>query len=245
MKNVLIIGATSAIAEACARLWANKGYRLYLVARNEERLQYLANDLLVRGAKTVHTQLIDLNQLDSHVMILHDVIKEFNTIDMTLISHGTLGDQTACEQNFYLAHQELNTNAISVISLLTCLANQFEQQKKGTIAVISSVAGDKGRQSNYVYGTAKAAISTFLQGLRQRLDKSGVHVLTVKPGFVDSPMTKSFKKNRLWVKPKTVAYCIDKAIRKNKDVVYIPGFWFIIMTVIRLIPEKIFKRLSL
>jgi len=143
------------------------------------------------------------------------------------------------------ALQELQTNCLSVLSLLTRLANQLEQQGHGCLAVISSVAGDRGRQSNYIYGTAKGALTIFLQGLRNRLGKTGVQVLTIKPGFVDSPMTRDFNKGLLWVKPAKIAEGILKAIDKRKEVVYLPFFWRYIMLIIRLIPEKVFKRLSL
>lgn len=245
MKKILIIGATSAIAEATARLWAGEGHRLYLVARNGERLQAMAADLKIRGAESTGVGVLDLNDFARHQQALDDAVKALDGIDVVLIAHGTLGDQKACEQDFNLTLRELNTNAISVISLLTHLANRFEAQGHGTIAVISSVAGDRGRQSNYVYGTAKAAVTVFLQGLRQRLHKSGVHVLTLKPGFVDTHMTRDFKKGVLWVKPEVVARRIAGSVAGRRDVVYAPGFWRLIMAVIKLIPEKIFKRIKL
>lgn len=244
MKNVLIIGATSAIAEATARRWARRGYRLYLVARNGERLHAIAADLKIRGAESVHVAELDLNELGKHKAAIAEAIQTLGCIDIVLIAHGTLGDQKACETDFTLALSELNTNAISSISLLTHLANHFEAQKRGTIAVISSVAGDRGRQSNYVYGTAKGALTVFLQGLRQRLYKHGVHVLTVKPGFVDTPMTSQFRKGILWAKPDAIATSIDVGIERRECAVYAPWFWYWIMTLIRLIPEAIFKRLS-
>lgn len=245
MKKILVIGATSAIVEATARLWATEGHLLYLVARDEERLQTIAQDLKIRGAAEVHTKVLDLNQFDKHVAFIQNIIQTIGGIDIAFIGYGTLGNQKDCEQDFNLALQELNTNAISVISLLTPLANYFETRQGGTIAVISSVAGDRGRQSNYVYGTAKGAVSIFLQGLRQRLQKSGVHVLTIKPGFVDTPMTREFKKGALWATPETVAKSIHNAIDKGRNVSYVPWFWLGIMTIIRLIPETVFKRLRL
>jgi short-subunit dehydrogenase len=132
-----------------------------------------------------------------------------------------------------------------VIALATVLANRFEAQRSGSIAVISSVAGDRGRQSNYVYGAAKGAVTLLLQGLRNRLSKSGVQVLTIKPGFVDTPMTAEFKKGALWAKPDDIAHGIVSAIDRRRDVVYLPGFWRLIMLIIRHIPEPIFKRMSL
>lgn len=245
MKKILIIGATSAIAEATARLWANKGHRLYLMARNKERLDAIAADLLIRGAESTQVGLFDVNDFDRHEEAIDTAIQSLDGVDLVLIAHGTLGNQQACEHDFTLAHKELNTNAISVISLLTHLANRLEAQKGGVIAVISSVAGDRGRQSNYIYGTAKGAVTIFLQGLRQRLYKSGAHVLTIKPGFVDTPMTRDFKKGLLWASPDSIAKSIDTAWEHRTNVAYTPWFWRFIMLIIRIIPEFIFKKLSL
>jgi len=245
MKKILIIGATSAIAEATARLWAQQGAQLYLLGRNAEQLKAISADLKIRGASETQYALLDANDLASHASILETAATALNGFDIVLIAHGTLGDQRACEKDFNLALQELNTNAISVISLLTHLGNRFETQKFGSIAVISSVAGDRGRQSNYVYGTAKGAVSIFLQGLRNRLQPSGVQVLTIKPGFVDTPMTASFKKGPLWASPEAIGLSILKAIDKRRDVVYTPWFWWGIMAIIKAVPEKIFKKLKL
>lgn len=245
MKKILIIGATSAIAEATARLWAAQGHRLHLLGRNAERLTTIAADLKIRGAESAQYAVLDVNDFAQHAAGLDDATAALGGLDVVLIAHGTLGDQKACEQDFSVALQELNTNAISVISLLTHLANRFEAQKHGAIAVISSVAGDRGRQSNYVYGTAKGAVSIFLQGLRNRLYKFGVQVLTIKSGFVDTPMTASFKKGPLWTSPEAIARSIYDGIEKRRDVIYTPWFWLGIMTVIRLIPERIFKILKI
>ncbi|MEQ1636270.1 MAG: SDR family oxidoreductase [Methylococcales bacterium] len=245
MRKILIIGATSAIAEATARIWGQRGDHLFLVARNAAKLQLIADDLRVRGCPKVATYCMDANNLDAHETMLDAGKQALNGLDTVLIAHGTLSDQTACQQSVALTLQEINTNALSVIALLTHIANRFEQQKQGTIAVISSVAGDRGRQSNYVYGSAKAMVTTFTSGLRQRLYKSGVGVVTIKPGFVDTPMTAEFKKGILWVSPETLARCIDSAVEKNRDLSYAPWFWFGIMAVIKLIPEWFFKRLKL
>jgi len=163
-----------------------------------------------------------------------------------LIAHGTLPDQQACAASAGLTLQEIQTNAISTIALLTHVANYFEQQGSGSIAVISSVAGDRGRQSNYVYGSAKAMVSTFLQGLRNRLQFSGVHVLTIKPGFVDTPMTAHITpKGKLWAQPQDIAKGIVRALNKQQDVVYLPWIWRYIMLIIQHLPEFLFKRLRL
>jgi short-subunit dehydrogenase len=245
MQKALIIGATSAIAEATARLFARRGDRLYLLARNQERLESVAQDLKIRGAETVQRKVLDVNNFKYHKQVLNEAVERMGGIDIALIAHGTLPDQKACEQDFEHTLKALNTNAISTVSLLTHLANLFEAQRRGTIAVISSVAGDRGRQSNYIYGTSKGAVSIFLQGLRNRLYKSGVHVLTIKPGFVDTPMTASLKKDWLWATPEAIANGILKAIGKRRDVVYLPSFWRMIMLFIKIIPERIFKRMKL
>jgi short-subunit dehydrogenase len=166
-------------------------------------------------------------------------------IDICLVAHGTLSDQPACQADVALTLQELKTNALSTIALLTLVAQRFERQRHGTIAVISSVAGDRGRQSNYVYGTAKAALDAFLEGLRQRLHKVGVRVVTIKPGFVDTPMTAAFRKGALWARPEQIAPRIHRAILRGTDVVYVPAFWRPIMLVIRLLPRRLFKMVRL
>jgi short-subunit dehydrogenase len=166
-------------------------------------------------------------------------------VDVVLIAHGTLPDQKTCEASVDTAMAEFATNATSTIALLTVLANRLESAGRGTMAVISSVAGDRGRASNYLYGSAKAAVSTFLSGLRQRLAKRGVAVVTIKPGFVDTPMTRNFKKGLLWAKPDAVAAGIVKAADKGTPVAYLPWFWFVIMAIIRAVPEFIFKRINL
>lgn len=242
MRRVLIVGATSAIAEATERRLAAAGARLFLVARNADKLSAIADDLRLRGAAQVETYAMDATDYDRHATAVEAAEKALGGLDTALIAHGSLPDQKACEAAFDLTRREIETNALSVISLLTHLANRFEQQRHGTIAVISSVAGDRGRQSNYVYGTAKGAVTLFLQGLRNRLHRAGVQVITIKPGFVDTPMTAAFAKGALWASPDVVAKAIVSAIEKGKDVVYTPWFWRPIMGLIRLIPEFLFKR---
>ena len=245
MKRVLIIGATSAIAEAAARQWATQGAVLFLVGRKTERLQAIAADLQVRGAKLAVTHVMEATDLAAHEPMLVAAEEALGGIDIALIAHGTLPDQKACEASVELTLQEINTNGLSVIALATRVANRMEAQGSGSIAVISSVAGDRGRQSNYVYGAAKGLVTRFLQGLRNRLAKKGVQVLTIKPGFVDTPMTAAFKKGALWAQPDDVARGILAAIENGKNEVYLPGFWWLIMAIIRHIPEPIFKKLSL
>src|SRR5438445_2122617 len=187
--RILIVGAASAIAQEAAKWFAKDGVEFFLVARSAEKLEDIGNDLKVRGAKRIETFVLDLNDFDRHQEMIETAIASLSGLDMVLIAHGTLGDQQKCQKSVAETLKEFTTNCTSVISLLTILADYFEQQRRGCIAVISSVAGDRGRKSNYVYGASKGAVSIFLQGLRNRLDKSGVAVVTVKPGFVDTPMT--------------------------------------------------------
>src|SRR5690242_7323269 len=168
---------------------AERGDALYLVGRNQARLAAIAADLSVRGSPRVGSEVLDANDLAAHEPMLVRAESFLAGFDTVLIAHGTLSDQKACETSVELTLQEINTNALSVIALLTRVANRLAQQRAGTIAVISSVAGDRGRASNYVYGSAKALVTAFLSGLRQRLAKAGVSVVTIKPGFVDTPMT--------------------------------------------------------
>lgn len=243
MKKILIIGATSAIAESAARIWSQRGNELFLVARNQERLNLIAKDLKVRGASVINSYCMDANNFDQHASLLDQAFGILGSIDIVLIAHGTLSNQKECEQSVELTMQEIKTNALSVIALLTHLASRFEKQESGTIAVISSVAGDRGRSSNYIYGSSKAMLTTFTSGLRQRLYKSGVSVVTIKPGFVDTPMTAEFKKGLLWAKPQKIAMGIVSACDKNNGEVYMPSFWWGIMRIINLIPDKVFKKI--
>jgi decaprenylphospho-beta-D-erythro-pentofuranosid-2-ulose 2-reductase len=245
MRKALILGATSAIAQETAKLLAADGGSLFLVGRDSAKLESVAQDLRVRGARRVVTLTCDLNAIDQHDLILKrstDVLEGLNTV---LISYGTLSNQELCENSVIAALDQLKTNFLSVVSLLTLIGNRFEEQRNGCIAVISSVAGDRGRQSNYVYGAAKGALTVFLSGLRNRLVKAGVTVITIKPGFVDSPMTASFRKGFLWVSPAVVGRGVYRAIVSRKDVVYLPWYWRYIMMAVVLIPERMFKRLSL
>ncbi len=245
MRKILIVGATSAIAEAVARIFAERGDALYLVGRKSDLLASLVADLKVRGAHTAAAETLDATDLAAHEAMLDRAEQALGGLDTVLIAHGTLSDQKACESSMKLTVEELTTNALSVAALLTPVAARFEHRKAGTIAVISSVAGDRGRRSNYVYGSAKALVTAFLSGLRQRLGRSGVVVITIKPGFVDTPMTAAFRKGPLWVKPAQVAAGIVRSIDRAGSVVYLPGFWRPVMFVIRAIPEAIFRRLTL
>ncbi|VAX10802.1 Oxidoreductase, short-chain dehydrogenase/reductase family [hydrothermal vent metagenome] len=245
MKKILIIGATSAIAQEVAKIYALEQCTLYLVGRNEDRLHIVADDLRARCAQAVEILACDLSDPTMHRHLIESAQSYLQEIDVALIAYGSLPDQPVCESSVEQTLLELNTNFISVVALLTLLANVFEKQGSGNIAVISSVAGDRGRQSNYVYGAAKGGLSIFLGGLRNRLSSKGVNVLTIKPGFVDTPMTADFKKGLLWVSAESLAKNIVKAIDKKRGVAYLPWFWWPIMLIIKSIPERVFKKLKL
>lgn len=244
-KNILIIGASSAIAAEVAKLYAAQNANFVLWARNEQKLNVVADDLKVRGANEITTIIADVLDESQHEQYLQNAIDALGSIDVALIAHGTLPNQEECEQSLDKTMQEIAINGTSVVRLMHIIAQQLEQQNSGSLAVISSVAGDRGRQSNYTYGSAKALVSAFAEGMLSRFEGSPVHVMLVKPGFVDTPMTAEFDKGALWAQPDSVAKAIVDGIDKKKAIIYVPLFWWAIMQIIRNIPTFIFKKLSL
>ena len=244
-QKILILGATSGIAEATCRIWASRGASLFLVARNAEKLAAVAGDLKTRGASYVDTAVADLDNTDQHPALLSHAINSLAGLDIAYLAHGVLGDQSRAEQDFNTAAHILHTNFIAPVSLLTWLANFCVQRRSGTIAVLSSVAGDRGRKSNYVYGSSKAGLSAFLAGLRNRVDRGGVTILTIKPGPTNTAMTAGMKGSEKFADVNEVAQSIVKAIDKGQDSLYVPYQWQPIMFVVRNIPERIFKKLNL
>jgi decaprenylphospho-beta-D-erythro-pentofuranosid-2-ulose 2-reductase len=244
-RKILVLGATSGIAEATCRIWASQGARLFLVARNAEKLAAVATDLRTRGASFVDTAVADLDDTDKHPALLSHAVNSLTGLDIAYLAHGILGDQAKAEQDFNIAAQILYTNLMAPVSLLTWLANFCVQRHAGTLAVISSVAGERGRKSNYLYGSSKAGLSAFLGGLRNRVDREGVTVLAIKPGPVKTSMTSGMKGSEKFADADKVAQSIVKAIDKRQDVLYVPFQWEPIMFVIRHIPERVFKKLNL
>src|SRR5580692_5380255 len=244
-RKILVLGATSGIAEATCRIWAFQGASLFLVARNAEKLAAVAADLKTRGASYVDTAVADLDDTDRHAELLAHAINSLTGMDVAYLAHGILGDQSLAEQDFNTAAQILHTNLTAPVSLLTWLANYCVQRHTGTIAVLSSVAGDRGRKSNYVYGSSKAGLSAFLGGLRNRVDREGVTILTIKPGPTRTAMTAGMPKAEKFADVDSVAESIARAIDKRQDVLYVPFQWQPIMFVVRNVPERIFKKLNL
>ena len=245
LERVAIFGATSAIAQATARLLSRRGARLHLVARDAGKLEAVRADLAARGAAAVSTALADLDDHLALAALVDGAIEALGGLDAALVAQGTLPDQAEAASDPEIARKALHTNFVAPALLIGVLAERFEAKGAGTLVAISSVAGDRGRASNYVYGSAKAALSTYLAGLRNRLHAKGVRVVTIKPGFVDTPMTAHFPKGALWATPAQVAEGIVRAMERGTAVAYVPWFWRPIMLVIRLIPEAIFVRLKL
>ena len=243
-RTVLIVGATSAIAQAVARRYAARGAALLLAARNSDRLDAVAGDIRARGARRVETHLFDADDLHAQAALVEAAHAAFPRLDVALIAYGTLPDQASVEHDADAVAQYFHTNATSVIALMTRLGETFEAQGHGTLAVISSVAGDRGRSSNYVYGAAKGAVSLFAQGMRARLARNNVRVVTIKPGFVDTPMTAHVPRNALFASPARVGARIHRALERGADVVYAPGFWRPVMAGVRAVPEAVGKRLK-
>ena len=241
-KRILVLGATSGIAEATMRHLVSPGSQFCLVGRNESRLAAVAADLRTRGAAEAFTLLLDLDQIEHHIPMLEAAVAKLGALDLAFLAHGVLGDQAAANANYAEVERVFRTNFLSSASLITWLANYFEHQHRGTLAVISSVAGERGRKNLYVYGASKAALTAFLSGVRNRIDRSGAHVLTIKPGTIATKMTAGLRPNPLTASADAAGKAIAAAIRARKDVAYIPGFWAFIMFVIRAIPESIFKQ---
>lgn len=243
MGYILIIGAKSDIAKAIAKKYAENGYNLYLAARKSSELQDFATDIKIRNSNQVQCIELDILDYSSHQEIYNSL--EDRPIGVILVA-GYLGDQERAQTDFGEAQKILDTNYTGAVSILNVVANDFEKNKKGFIVGISSVAGDRGRKSNFIYGSAKGAFAIYLSGLRNRLFNFNVHVMTVKPGFVATKMTESLDlPKKLTALPEEVAMDIYKAQQKNKNILYSKWYWRGIMLIIKNIPEVIFKKLSI
>lgn len=245
-EKVIILGALSAMAEATARLFAAEAASLVLVARDEPRLNELATDLRARGAAHVHVEVCDLAAELNPEEKLASWVGKLQGLGALLIAYGVLTDQEKAQQSLQETGRSIDVNFKSAAMWAQAAATIVETQRNGSIVVIGSVAGDRGRQSNYVYGAAKAGLAAFTQGLAHRLSKVGGRAVLIKPGFVDSPMTAGLKKGGpLWATPDQVAIIIHKAATKGGPIVYAPWVWRFIMLIIRAVPAFIFHKTKL
>lgn len=243
-RVMLIFGATSAIAQATAKRFALQRYEMHLVARAQAKLDEIARDLKVHGATDVFTYVQDIADLDSHQALVDQILERCDVIDIILHAHGVLGTQAEYEKDIRAVADMIQINYLSIVSLNQRLLPFLEKQGRGTIAIISSVAGDRGRASNFFYGSSKAALTAYSDGLRARLLPHGVHVCTIKPGFVASPMTANVKQGPLFASAEQAGLGIEKAILNQSGIAYIPKFWWFIMFVVKGIPDFIFKKLK-
>ncbi|MDB2444112.1 SDR family NAD(P)-dependent oxidoreductase [Gammaproteobacteria bacterium] len=242
--NILIVGATSAIANATARRFAKKKPRFCLLARDIEKMGLISKDLIIRGASDVKCLSIDFTNREQQTSKIEEAFSKYQEFDIVLLCYGFLPDQSQCQASVEKTIEAIDCNALSVISFLTTLVPYMEQKKKGTIAVVTSVAGDRGRTNNFVYGSAKAMLSAYLQGLRGKLAQSNISVLEIRPGLVDTPMTSHLTKTRLFSTPEIIGKKIEQGIEKNKTTIYAPGYWRLIMYVVKMIPDRLFMRLK-
>jgi short-subunit dehydrogenase len=245
VTQILILGATSAIAQAYARRRAAQGCGFILAGRREDRLAAIAADLKACGAPTAEPLVVDLAAMDGIEESAKALRARFGEPDEVVLAYGSLGEQAAAEQDLALARALIDTNFTSAALWILALLKDRQATIPFTMVGIGSVAGDRGRASNFIYGAAKGALDRFLQGLAQKYDGTAVRVITVKPGFVDTPMTAGIAKGGpLWATPDQIAADIERAVAKGKRVVYTPWFWWIIMMIIRHLPWFVFKRLK-
>ncbi|HSG82370.1 MAG TPA: SDR family oxidoreductase [Gemmatimonadota bacterium] len=243
---VLIIGASSLIARAAALAFARDGYDLILAGTPGEELDHVTADARVRGGVRVESLPFDARQTDAHQAFVESAAElAGDELAGAIVNFGLTGDPDRSRADVRYADEIIQVNYAGAASVLGHLANYFEEKRRGFIVGVSSVAGDRGRQSNYVYGSAKAGLSAYLQGLRNRLHHAGVTVVTVKPGFIDTRMTYGKVPPKAAADPEVVGRAIVRAVKKRKSVVYVPGYWRLIMGVVRAIPEPLFKRLKL
>ncbi|MDB4972903.1 MAG: oxidoreductase, short-chain dehydrogenase/reductase family [Myxococcaceae bacterium] len=238
-QQVAIFGATSAIAADVARLYTKRGAQLYLVARSEDKLERLVAEL---GSAVVGSAAQDFDRTERAEHCVATAIATLGHIDIAIIAHGVLGDQLESEASVETAEQIARTNYLSAVALIIPLANHFERRGYGHLAVMSSVAAERGRPRNYTYAAAKSALNTYLEGVRSRLYAKGVKVHILKLGPVDTPMTVDHPKNLLFSRAPEVARQIVRAIDRDVFEAYVPGYWRPVMFAVRHLPEFVFQR---
>lgn len=240
-KRILIIGATSAVAQGIAQRYAQQGASIFCLARSAEKMAAVAQSL---GESCAGSYCYDFTQTDLAADAITEAIDALGHIDIALFAHGALLDQIESEHNYTVAYQTFAINQLSVVALLIPLSEQMERQGSGKIGVITSVAGERGRPRNYTYGAAKGSLNLYLQGLRSKLYGSGVEIYTFKMGPVDSPMTIDHEKNFSFSTVAQVSDIIVKGFEKKRYEQYVPGYWKIVMFFVRNMPEWLFQRLD-
>jgi short-subunit dehydrogenase len=248
MKNkprVLVFGATSAICHALLKLYAAEGALFFLLARSEEKLKAISDDLVARGGNVAGAASYDFNNWQEHETHILQARKHLGAIDIALVAHGTLPDQSECESSSAAVKTCMEDNFTSAAVVVQACARQLALQGSGTLAVVSSVAGDRGRKSNYVYGAAKAGIDTLLQGLQGRFSGTGVKIVNIKPGMIITPMTAHMQHGVIWSTPESIAPLMHRAIAQGRKLSYVPGYWRLIMWIIRLLPTAILAKLPI
>lgn len=241
--NIAIVGATSAIATAFARLRASRGDAFCLVARDQQKVDEVAKDLVARGASSARTLVRDFSLPFSTTQLLAEIEATSWATDIILVAHGVLPNQDACERNPDLLSSVIVTNFSSVSAISLAMAQAMAPRGSGTVIVIGSVAGDRPRPSNYIYGSTKAALDAFCVGLRERVRDRQVRVILVKPGMVRSPMTEHLQDGVLFASPEKIASAIERAIGSAADTVYAPWYWRLIMLIVRLLPSQFVRRM--
>lgn len=244
--KIIVLGALSAIAEATARAYAERGAELMLVGRRGDRLAMVADDLRARGAGACHVRIVDLAEQRDMMAELRAMVQDLGGVDAVLIFYGMLGDQHRAETDTAHAMEILRVNFNSAVLWALAAARELEDLGRGTLVVISSVAGDRGRRTNYIYGAAKAGLTVLVEGIAHRMAARGARAVSLRTGFVDTPMTEGMKKGGpLWARPEDIAAVVMKAVDRGGPTVYAPWFWRWIMLIIRLLPWPIFRRLQI
>jgi len=243
--GILVFGANSAICHEVLKIYALAGANFFLVGRNQEKLLAINADLIARGGTVVGTASYDFNDWQQHDGCVIEAFERLGNIDIAIVAHGSLPDQVECETSSAAVKACMDDNFVSVAIIVKACAQQLALQGSGTLAVVSSVAGDRGRKSNYTYGAAKAGIDTLIQGLQGRFSGSRVKIINIKPGMIISPMTSEMQHSAIWSTPERVAPAIHRAIAKGRKVCYVPGYWRLIMLIIRWLPTGVLAKLPI
>jgi decaprenylphospho-beta-D-erythro-pentofuranosid-2-ulose 2-reductase len=243
-QHIVILGAASAIAEATARIWAQSGASFVLVARDTSRLEAIAANLKTRGAKEAVAWPLDCATADASAE-LDKMIAALGGLDVLLLAYGDLGDQAEMERNPEAAANLIQTNFTSAAAWCLAATAVLEKQREGALIVIGSVAGDRGRRSNFIYGATKGGLARLVEGAAHKLAPIGARAILIQPGFIDTPMTAQIKKGPLWAKPEQIAPAIAASAQNGGPIIYVPGFWRLIMLVIRNLPTFVFNKLNI